>query len=227
MADSRIRTGVKLSDRVTWNKDRMHIRAIGYDGALGVPFAPRNIQYGGFGHEWSEVARTRRKPLLVRESPKLRTLSFDMYVGPKDGVYRDMAPVLRKLQDYANTGAHIMIYYNASFENVLWRLVDFTFESKTRNPVNEIIEADCHLEFKEIQDYYVPVGPVSGGVRRPTPTAKAKKVTKYTVKRGDSLSGIAIKFYRDARKWTTIAKANKITRPDRLRVGQVLTIPGK
>ena len=49
-----------------------------------------------------------------------------------------------------------------------------------------------------------------------------KKAVKYTVKKGDTLSGIAKKYK------TTVAKlvqANNIKRPNRIYVGQVLTIP--
>lgn len=47
----------------------------------------------------------------------------------------------------------------------------------------------------------------------------------YTVKAGDSLSAIAQKFYGDASKYTAIAKANGISNPDLIQVGQKLQIP--
>ncbi len=51
---------------------------------------------------------------------------------------------------------------------------------------------------------------------------------EYTVASGDSLSAIAQKFYDDANQWPAIWKANKETigdDPNRIRPGQVLTIP--
>ncbi len=51
---------------------------------------------------------------------------------------------------------------------------------------------------------------------------------EYTVASGDSLSAIAKKFYDDANQWPAIWKANKETigdDPNRIRPGQVLTIP--
>ncbi len=51
---------------------------------------------------------------------------------------------------------------------------------------------------------------------------------EYTVAGGDSLSAIAKKFYDDASQWPAIWKANKETigdDPNRIRPGQVLTIP--
>jgi LysM repeat protein len=47
----------------------------------------------------------------------------------------------------------------------------------------------------------------------------------YTVKRGDTLSTIAKKFYEDPGKYILIAEANDIQDPNRIKVGQVLEIP--
>ncbi len=49
----------------------------------------------------------------------------------------------------------------------------------------------------------------------------------YTVQAGDSLGAIAHRFYGDAALYTAIFDANRqfISRPDRIRVGQRLTIP--
>jgi LysM repeat protein len=47
----------------------------------------------------------------------------------------------------------------------------------------------------------------------------------YTVKRGDTLGKIAIKFYGDAHKYPVIQRANNIANPSRIWVGQVLIIP--
>lgn len=48
---------------------------------------------------------------------------------------------------------------------------------------------------------------------------------KYTVQSGDSLSKIAKHFYGDAQKFTLIAKANAISNPDLIKVGEELEIP--
>jgi nucleoid-associated protein YgaU len=49
----------------------------------------------------------------------------------------------------------------------------------------------------------------------------------YTVEKGDTLWGIAVKAYQDGYKWPEIAKANadKIANPDKIEVGLVLTLP--
>ncbi len=47
----------------------------------------------------------------------------------------------------------------------------------------------------------------------------------YEVKSGDTLYGIARKFYDDPDKYNLIAEKNNIANPDDIKVGQILTIP--
>ncbi len=47
----------------------------------------------------------------------------------------------------------------------------------------------------------------------------------YTVKAGDNLSKISKLFYGDANHYMKIAQANGLDDPDKIRVGQELTIP--
>jgi LysM repeat protein len=55
--------------------------------------------------------------------------------------------------------------------------------------------------------------------------ASAGISTTYTIQRGDTLGRIAAKFYGDARKYPIIQRANNISNPSRIWVGQVLVIP--
>jgi nucleoid-associated protein YgaU len=48
---------------------------------------------------------------------------------------------------------------------------------------------------------------------------------KYTVQPGDNLSKISQKFYGDSNKYMTIAKANNIQDPNKIKAGQELIIP--
>ena len=51
--------------------------------------------------------------------------------------------------------------------------------------------------------------------------------TKHTVEKGESLSKIAKKYYRDPMKYKAIFEANtdQLKNPDLIHPGQVLTIP--
>ena len=54
----------------------------------------------------------------------------------------------------------------------------------------------------------------------PTPTART-----HTVRSGDTLWDIAVKYYGDGRKYTKIAQANNIPNPNLINIGMELTIP--
>ena len=58
----------------------------------------------------------------------------------------------------------------------------------------------------------------------PSPQAPPAART-YTVVKGDTLWTIALKAYGDGHRYTDIATANDITDPNRIDVGQQLTLP--
>jgi nucleoid-associated protein YgaU len=64
-----------------------------------------------------------------------------------------------------------------------------------------------------------PAAPTAGAAKAPS----ASKT--YVVKKGDTLSEIAQKFYGDSSQWKKIQRANNIKDPKVLRVGQKLVIP--
>jgi len=74
------------------------------------------------------------------------------------------------------------------------------------------------------------VGPTAAPTPAPTPTPRAtptarpsRAPTTYTVQSGDTLSGIASEH---GTTWQVLAELNKISDPRRLRVGQVIKLPG-
>lgn len=70
-------------------------------------------------------------------------------------------------------------------------------------------------------------GGSSSTARAPASADPAPAQRTYTVVSGDSLSKIAQREYGDAKKWPVIFDANrdKISNPDLIHPGQVLTIP--
>jgi len=75
-------------------------------------------------------------------------------------------------------------------------------------------------------DLVADISAPAGGVGGPAGAATAPKGT-YTVQKGDTLSKISKQFYGDANKYMKIFDANKdkLKDPDKIQVGQVLTIP--
>jgi nucleoid-associated protein YgaU len=76
-------------------------------------------------------------------------------------------------------------------------------------------------------DIQVDQGQVSvaqaGGPKSSASTQQGDQ--KYTVKPGDNLSKISQQFYGDAKKYMTIAKANNLEDPNKIKAGQELIIP--
>lgn len=87
----------------------------------------------------------------------------------------------------------------------------FWTELKRINPVYDDITAEIY------------VTPGSGATAAPAATP----AQTYTVKSGDTLSKISKQFYGDANEYMRIFYANRqtISDPDKIQVGQTLTIP--
>jgi nucleoid-associated protein YgaU len=69
---------------------------------------------------------------------------------------------------------------------------------------------------------------VNTGFAAQEASAATTGAQSYTVKSGDTLSKIAKQHYGDANQWHKIFEANRgtLSDPDKIQVGQELTIPG-
>ena len=108
-------------------------------------------------------------------------------------------------------------YYGSGYN---W--VDIASANKLNNP-NKLLVGQA-LE--------IPKTAVKGTTPQAQIEAKVAPATaitgnSYTVVKGDTLWGIAIKAYQDGYKWPEIVKANqdKIANPNVIEVGQVLSLP--
>jgi len=73
----------------------------------------------------------------------------------------------------------------------------------------------------------VPELRLDGAAAAPAPAPASTVPATYTVKSGDNLARIAVEVFGHERYWDEIAKANPTIDPARLKVGQVLKLPGK
>ena len=84
---------------------------------------------------------------------------------------------------------------------------------------------------KEVEDHSLKSR--GAGEKAQTPDKPKKAIAiksesrSYTVKPGDTLASISRKFYKTSARWKQILNANKdkIDNPEKLKVGQTLTIP--
>lgn len=212
---------------------RMVIRTADKKITYNVAMAPIEINYGGFGLDWQEINRPGKNPLLLWAGKKNRTMSFTIEIANPKDMDTDMSSHISTLKKLRETTSPITIVHSGILDDVPWRMTDLSFVTKRKHPVtSRPTWITATLEFTMAQDVVISKGPVSGG-KKPTTTAKKKPKTKtttksksatktYTVKRGDTLSGIAGKVYGNTAKWRSLADKNKIKNPNLIYPGQKL-----
>lgn len=109
-----------------------------------------------------------------------------------------------------------------------------SMESYTvKEQANQGFDLTVSVKLKQYRPYGTKIVKVDGNTasvvnqREQTNSPAPKQDTTYPVQKGDSLWNIAKKIYGDGSKYTKIYEANKdkITNPNLIYVGQVLTIP--
>lgn len=192
---------------------------------LVLPFAPVEVQHGGWADGWAALDRPGRAPLIVRNSDGLATMEFTCRViGGSRGSYSRQTSVetlLAKLREIARSGQTCVVSHGPS-EAGTWVMRDVKVKSLARQHMtNAITDAEVTFSFAAA----VGLPPIK--VKKPAPKPKPRAAFWYTVKKGDTLAKIAAKYLGSASKWPVIAKDshNKLRNPNRLSVGQKLYIP--
>jgi hypothetical protein len=210
---------------------KIHLMIAG--GRLTLPLVSPEVQHSEIAAEWVQIPRPGQRPLLRRSADRLRqmqlTVIFADGILSQDGRRLEVEGGLRALERISNADEPIVVAYGP-FEAGLWRLTDVNVRSQRREiGSNKMTQAEVALTFVQAFDdgFRKPVSPTppapSGGPAPPPGPPAGHR--HYTVKRGDTLSKIAAQFYGDANRYPEIARANGISNPSRIKVGQRLIIP--
>lgn len=184
---------------------------------IRVPFAPRPLDTAERARSWTGLDRgSGRSPLLVEGPRPLPTMSFALTIARLDFT-QPVADLLAALRGMADSRERWSVTYGST-ERGMWRVTAYGEQITHRVPgTNEPSRATVTMTLTSAGPA-LRVGPVTGGAVQ----HKTAKITvrTYAVKTGDTLSGIAQKFYGDASQWPRIADANGITDPRRLQTAQ-------
>jgi nucleoid-associated protein YgaU len=136
---------------------------------------------------------------------------------------------LNVLRNLAKKKTPILIGWS-SWEVGHWRITGLSTQSLLRHKnSNEITRATVDLEFTLASDAKAKLGPVSGGKGgdsdQDSDEDTSKMPTWYTVKKGDTVITIAMKFYHKYEMWRFIAALNDIDDPHKeLKVGRKIRL---
>lgn len=209
------------------SESRMILRSIDNKYVVNFPIAPREIDYEGFGWEWTEVERDGRAPYLVRESYRLASMTFTARLVRSELVDQSVDDLMIGLQNLASTTVALTMKYGGRYDAKIWRMEDLTFSTLQRHPVSNVpTHVEAEITLRVASDIKLAVGPISGGKKSPaatkkpsTPSKKTSKTRYYKVKKGDTLIKLANRFYGDPDDWRYLAKINKI-KNRKIKVGQ-------
>lgn len=185
------------------------------------------VTHSNLERNWTQVARPGGAPFLRDAGPKLRSWQIAATL------YADLQDVAGDLDTIAlgHAQADRLTVTYGRLEAVEAVLTRVTIRTVARIPgTNEPRWAELELEFTErppdLKQVVAAAAP--SAVAPPPPPAKAAAAPQartVTVKRGDTLFGIAQRVYGNGSKWPAIASANGIRNPKNVAVGKVLRIP--
>lgn len=190
-----------------------------------LPFAPQEVDHGGWADTWDTLDRPGRVPLTVRSGNGLYTMQFTALIAGRDH-QTSVEPHLAVLRAIAGSGQAVGVSLGPS-ERGAWVLDGIKTRSLMRQSgTNAITRAEVTFSFLRYQGVSLKAGPVTGS--KPKPKAPKRAALWYVFRKGDTLSKLAVRYFGDADAWRKIAgdaHNRAIRNPNRIAVGQRVYIP--
>lgn len=222
----------------------------GYAGAVTLDIARPETDWRNLADSWEETQRASGRPILDRTGQRLRSFTVSALltkerVANPSGVPADIVGELATLAALAAPGMAdrtIQINYD-NVANTLargpgWVISDLSARVIARRATdNYPVRAELDITITEASRPITPGSPASPlfstaattvgpppppPSTSPTPTSTTRR---HTVKAGETLFSIAVRYYGNGAYWDRIASANGIRDIRAISVGQVLTIP--
>jgi nucleoid-associated protein YgaU len=199
---------------------------------LTLPCTDAKVTHTNIEPDWVDLPRLGDQPLQRRGNPRMRQMTLNLTFSADSG---DVETQLQTLLRIAQSDMPMSIANYGQFEAGFWwiRAMPITSEYRelgTNRMRRATVTLTCVMAALNSFKWQIatpstpkPVKPITTtGSSHPVAPSRPKT---YTVKRGDTLSGIAQRFYGDASKFRAIATANKIKNPNLIYPGQVLKLP--
>jgi LysM domain len=210
---------------------KVELVEVGGELRVVFPYAPK-LTADGLARRFVTQDRTGRAPLLGSSGPDLKRISFSALFGNLD----HQEPIegrLSRLERMAARGKRVRFRNYGPAEGGWYRITSLSIEDVVRQQgTNLRTRATVSMTVTEASDVDLNVGPASGGHKNKSGGKDGDKSESawpkhYRIKAGDTLAGIAARFYDDPDKWHRIADANEPPRldPRHMKVGRRLTIP--
>lgn len=220
-----VRSSDSLVGRLGTNHRRMVIMSQSGAPELNVPYAPREVTHDDLVSGVTELPRAVGAPILHRNQPKNRKMSFDLFFGKRDRQH-DCTAKLNKLINIANSEERVKVSYG-SMETGYWKIQSLSIRSSDRNLDGNISRATVSVTFVSVQviPHESGNGPASGGNQNSGEKDAKNRPKFHEVKEGDTLRKIALKHYKNADMWKKIAEANDVKHPNNPKPGRKLRLP--
>lgn len=154
-ANSSINLLVRKSNRTPWynlmRSQKARIKQLGGSKkTVWFPFGPQDVDYSGFGLEYSTIARPGKKPLLEATAELNRSVRFTVVIADRNT--KGLVPVeeiLDDLRTIATEDSDCVFVYGSVALPYRVRLTSLSYRDMWRDKYGSIIQAEVEIQLDE------------------------------------------------------------------------------